>query len=102
MTRIVNKNLEMPSEVPRLEKLSGYVHGRQLMMRNTSSLSALNSRIFVTSGLACSQVQEFMWQEDVVSVAESINECLKKVHVSAAGPSLHGQASISPMWLEEM
>ena len=71
-------------------------------MRNTYSLSVLNCKIFVTSGLGSSQVEEFMWQEDVISIARLINEYLKKVHVSAAGPSLHGQASISPMWLEEM
>lgn len=63
---------------------------------------SLNCRRVVTSGLACSQVQGFMWQEDVVSVAKPIDECLTKVHVSAAGPFLHGQASISPMWLEEV
>ena len=34
-----------------------------------------------------------MWQEDLVSVANFINECLDKVYAPAAGPSHDGRAS---------
>ena len=40
-------------------------------------------------------VQEFIWQEDLVSVAKFIDVCLDKVYAyaPAAGPSHDGQAS---------
>jgi len=41
-------------------------------------------------------VQEFMWQEDLVSVAKLINVCLDKAYVPAAGPSHDRQASDQP------
>ena len=45
------------------------------------------------SGLSASgpdTVQEFMWQEDLVSVAIFINACLNKVYAPAASPSHDG------------
>jgi len=43
-----------------------------------------------------------VWQEDVVSVAKSINERLDKVNAPAAGPSHVGQASDQPDLLEDL
>jgi len=43
-----------------------------------------------------------MWQEDLVSVADFINECLDKVYISAAGPFHMARHLISPMWPEEI
>jgi len=37
-----------------------------------------------------------MWQEDLVSFAQFIHECLEKVYILAAGPSLDDQASDQP------
>ncbi len=43
-----------------------------------------------------------MWQEDLVSVAEFVSECLDKVYVSAAGPFHDGQHLISATWPGEI
>jgi len=40
--------------------------------------------------------QNPVWQEDPISVAELINECLDKVYALAPGPSHGGQASDRP------
>lgn len=38
----------------------------------------------------------FMWQEDLVSDAEFINECLEKIYAPAAGPYYDGRAFDQP------